>query len=106
MDVVADPELGAGLLHYLRDARVVNVADTWKQVVLDLEVEATDVPAQEVVGSREIDGGFHLVHGPGPRHLPHVGRERGKFRLLDAVRELKNQDQNETQERGGDAVEG
>jgi len=105
MDAVADPELGAGLLHDIRDARIVNVADTRKQVVLDLEVETTDVPAQEAVGPPEIDRGFDLVYSPGPRHSLDVGCERWKFRLLDAVRQLKYQDQDETQERGGDSVE-
>src|SRR5688572_10137437 len=86
MHGIADPELGAGSLHDIRDARIVNVADAGKQVVLDLEVEATDVPAQQAVVSPEIDRGFHLVHSPGPRHSLDVGCERGKFGLLDAVR--------------------
>jgi len=39
--VVAHLELAAGLLYNPADGRVMNMADAWKQVMLDLKIQAT-----------------------------------------------------------------
>ena len=93
---VFDTEFGARLFHDARDAGVVDVAHTGKQVMLDLEVEAPDVPTQDTIALREVRGGLHLVHRPGPFYSPAwIGM--WKRDLLDTVRQLKDQDEDEAQ---------
>ena len=52
----------AGYALYNRaDRRVVNAADLWKQVVLNLKIQASNIPAQGLVMLREIRGRLHLT---------------------------------------------
>jgi hypothetical protein len=94
---VPDTEFGAGLLHDACDARIVDVAHARKQVMLDLKVETTDVPAQETIAPSEVGGGLHLVHRPRPFHSPIRWIGMWERDLLDAVRQLKDQDEDEAQ---------
>jgi hypothetical protein len=52
------------MLHYMRDRRVVAMADAREQVVFDLEIESAHKPGQEPTGPTEIHRRFHLVFGP------------------------------------------
>ena len=42
----------------------MNVADLGEQMVLDLKVKPTDIPAQPLVARGEIDCRLQLVYGP------------------------------------------
>jgi hypothetical protein len=45
--VIADPELVARALHERCDPRVVDVGELREEMVLDLEVQPTQLPAEE-----------------------------------------------------------
>src|SRR5688500_2953533 len=62
--VVLNPEFPARFLNQLADARVVDVTDAREQVVLNLEIQPAEEPAQHRVPPREVDGRLHLVDGP------------------------------------------
>ena len=61
---VADSMRPAGRFDDGRDRRVVDVADLGKQVVLDLEVEPSQVPREEAVLACEVYGGLDLMRHP------------------------------------------
>ena len=71
---------------------IVDAADLREEVVLDLVVQAADVPGQEPVRRREIGGRFHLVHHPRAAHGALAVRHR-MVGLLDDVRELEHHSQ-------------
>ncbi len=74
----------------------MDVADLGEQVMLDLEVETTEVPGQQAVSRSEVDGGLNLMDSPGARHLIGSRQQLRKIRLLNAVRELKDHAQGDT----------
>src|SRR2546423_13435269 len=97
---VADAELFAGLFDQLAQRWIVNVADAMKQVMLDLEIQSAQEPAQHGIAAGEIDSGLNLVHGPVGFHFP-VGAGKRKIGLFDTVRQLKDDaEDNATAERG------
>ena len=46
------------------NCRIVNVADLWEEVVLNLKVETSCVPVDEAAFLSKVDGGFDLMNGP------------------------------------------
>src|SRR2546428_8873462 len=75
----------AGLLDNPGERRIVKVAHPREQVVLHLEVEAAEEPAQQRIPAREVDRRRHLVLGP--VRLDAAADELG---LAHAVRELED----------------
>ena len=83
----------------------MDVADLREQVVLDLEVEPAQVPGEEAVVAREVDGGLDLVRHPLAFDAPRpIGRD-GELGLLDAVGELEHGREREAENRHGHEVE-
>jgi len=66
-----------------------------KQVVLDLEVQASNEPGEQPVVAREIHRSLDLVRRPLDGHAWVGGGRRRVFGLLDAVGELENHRQHE-----------
>src|SRR5258705_11139116 len=76
---VYDAKVSTRLFHQSRNRRVVDVADPRKQVVLDLEVQTAEEPRRDPARPSEVDGGLHLMDGPGPldtARAPGSRRER------------------------------
>ena len=95
MLVIGDAVFGRHLLDDPTDRRVVDAAHLGEKVVLDLEIQSTDVPAEQPVGAREVGGGLHFVHEPRIFHgLLLLGCEL--HRPLNDVRELKHEAQDQT----------
>jgi len=70
----------------------MDVADLVEEVMLNLEIEPADKPAEEFVVAGEIDGGLNLMDGPFvldsiAAALGVDGNREGSF--TDAVRELE-----------------
>ncbi|MEK6608299.1 MAG: hypothetical protein AABZ30_11605 [Myxococcota bacterium] len=63
----------------------MDVADLREQVVLDLEVQAPEVPGQEAALAREVDGGRDLMLGPCALDAIRPGRKLREVRLFDAL---------------------
>lgn len=61
---VSQPKLVGCLPHDRSDPGIMNVADLGEQMVLDLKVKPTDIPAQPLVARGEIDCRLQLVYGP------------------------------------------
>src|ERR1700687_5638553 len=83
----------------------MDVADLGEQVMLDLEVETTEVPGQQTAPSREVNRGLNLMHRPGARNRVGSRRQLRKIRLLHAVRQLKDHAEGEADHECGDRVE-
>lgn len=54
----------AGALDDFADGWVMDVADFWKQVVLDLEIQTAAIPRCQPAFRRKIRCGLHLMNGP------------------------------------------
>src|SRR5690242_11709668 len=89
MLLVPHPKLVACFLHERRECSVVDMADSRKEMVLDLKVQPTDKPRKDSIAASKIDRCFNLVHGPGGFHPTGVavGQREGGF--LHAVCQLK-----------------
>ena len=48
-----------------RHLPVVHVADTGKQMMLDLKIQSSHIPSEQAVGTSKVDRGGNLVCGPG-----------------------------------------
>ena len=55
---VIDPVFEASRLNDSREMSQVQVANAWKEMVLDLVVQASQIPRQHAVSRGEIDRGF------------------------------------------------
>lgn len=100
---VGDAVVGAGGGDDGGDVGVVHMADLGKKVVLDLEVEAAEVPGGEAVVGGEVDGGLDLVGGPVEGDFVGGGHDEGGF--FDAVGELEDGGEHDPEEELGDEVE-
>jgi hypothetical protein len=90
--VVLDTEFLAGFFDHLGQSGVMDVADLVEQVVLDLEVQAAEEPAEKPVASGKIDGGLDLMDGPFGLHAfgaAFDGDGDWEIGLFDAVSELE-----------------
>ena len=66
--VVRQAVLQRRLLHDFADGGIVNAAHLREEVVLHLEVQSADIPAQQLVFRPEVGGGLHLVLHPRRSH--------------------------------------
>ena len=98
---IPNAELRAGGTDNLRDARVMNVANVGKEVMLDLEIESTHVPSQKTIVWREVDRGVNLMDRPWARQ-PLDG---WKLCFLDAMSELEYGAQHNAEHHGCAQVE-
>src|SRR6185295_7966408 len=88
-----------------RDLGIVDVTDPREEMMLDLEVEAPEVPSEQPVLTREVDGRVHLVLGPSVRDLTGAGGHVRKDGLLEAVSELEHNRQDQADQKRHRAVE-
>src|SRR5579863_6909082 len=79
----------------------MDVADPREEMVLDLEIQASDDRRQQPVVPGEIDGRFDLVNGPGRSHPAGVRLRDRKSRIFDAMCQLKDDAQHESLYEGG-----
>ena len=63
--LIVDPKLLARFFHQLCKSGVVDMTNSWEQIVLDLEVQATDKQGQQTIPAAMIDRGLHMMHCPG-----------------------------------------
>ena len=63
-------EFGCCALHDARNAGVVYMADFGEKVVFHLKIQAPDVPRQQAIVARKVDGG---VHNAGAMRAQRVG---------------------------------
>src|ERR1022692_2540617 len=96
---------GADLFDNRREGGVVDVADLGEQVMLDLEVETTQVPGEELVIAPEVDGGLDLMRGPFMLDLAGGDARLPEGRLLDTVGELEHRRQGQPEDEAGEEVE-
>ncbi len=106
VDVVGDVIPFAGAGDELGDFGVVEVRDVGEEVVFGLEVEAAEVPGEDFGFGGEVDGGLHLVNGPGFFHVAggHVGEGVGG--IIDDVGELEDGGHDQAGDAHGDEVPG
>ena len=86
MNHVFDLKLSACLLNESGNRGIVDMADSWKQMVLDLKVQPTGQPGNKSAPSGKIHSCFDLMDCPivlNPSR-PTIGYR--EFRVLDAVR--------------------
>ena len=63
-EVIVVAVFTSGLFYDGGDVAVMNMADIWEEVVLDLEIESAYVPVEEAVMPCEVGCGAQFVHGP------------------------------------------
>ena len=61
---IIDAKLLTNFFDDFADGRIVYVANPGKKMMLDLKVQATEIPVRQFVSRREIGSGFHLVNRP------------------------------------------
>jgi hypothetical protein len=83
----------------------VHVADAHEQVVLHLEVEPADQPAQHAVVARKIHRGLQLMDRPGRLHAAAGIVRLGKVRFHHHVCQLEHDRQQESRHRRHRGVE-
>ena len=74
-------------------------------MVFNLEVQPTNIPVQEMILAREIDGGLNLVNHPLVFHLERLRIRLGKIRFLDTMGQLKYDADDQADCPGGKQVE-
>ena len=86
-----------------RQSPIMDVADPREEMVLNLEIQASDDRRQQSAVAGEIDRRFDLVNGPGGFHPAGAWRGERKGRLLDAMCQLEDDAQHHSLcERGRD----
>src|SRR2546421_12528208 len=84
-------ELTAHFLNHLRKGRIVDVADLVEQMMLDLEIQASQEPAEDRIAAGEIYRGLHLVDRPfvldSERRRARDGGRQRELCLAHAMRE-------------------
>ena len=95
--MIFHPEFSASLLNNYRDGRIIDVADSRKQVMFDLKVQAAQQPGCHTAAPGKVYGRLHLMDGPGVFNSPIFLSRQRKLCLLDAVRELKDDAQHQAE---------
>ena len=70
MTAVPQPVLRREPLHHARERRIVHVRHLREEVVLDLEIQASDEPGEDRARTPEVDGGGDLMDAPLSELLP------------------------------------
>ena len=63
--MIGQAELVTGTFHDIADGRIMDMADTREQVMLDLVIQSTHIPRNKLVSPGKISRCIHLVHRPG-----------------------------------------
>src|SRR5262249_32684882 len=101
---VVDPEDSTRLFHQLRDRWIIRVTDPGKQMVFDLEVQASKEPSDDAALPGKVHGRLDLMDCPGVFDAS-LSRH-GEGRLFHAVGKLKHDTQHDTKhQRGYQVVE-
>src|SRR5687768_2199965 len=87
--VIRHAKFAAGIFNQARELWVMNVRDLWKQMVLDLKIQTAEIPGQQPVVAREINGGLDLVNSPVVLHLARLIWKR-ELSFFDNVGQLKD----------------
>ena len=82
MFTVPRPKLLTGLRHNLRDGRVVDMADSRKQMVFDLKVQPAEKPRGYAAASSEVDRRFNLMYCPRVFNPSAIVSRQWKLRLF------------------------
>lgn len=93
---ILDTVFLAGAFDDLADGRIVYMGDLGKQVVFDLEIEAADQPANQLILGSKIGRRLDLVNGPFIFHLTRGLIRQREMGMLDRVSELEDDTQYET----------
>ena len=90
MLMVGNIVIGTCLFHKTAYGRIVDVTYPGKQMMLNLEIQPSQQPKQELVFGGKVGRRAHLVDGPLLRDLIGLFIGRWEIRFLHNMRQLKN----------------
>src|SRR5688572_20266230 len=95
----------AGVFHQPRNARVMDMRNLGEQVMLDLEVQAAQIPSENAIIAIKVDGGLNLMHSPVVGNLAGGLIGQGELGFFNHVRQLKHDADENAVDPEGNSVE-